>query len=346
MTLDFLIVGQGLAGSLLARELIKLRATVCIFDKPFCRTTSSSIAAGIMHPITGRRIVKSWMADKLIPYAIEEYDKINPLLFHRRPILEIFTSAQQRNEWMNKSAEPSLSNWIGETVSSGENKDGIQLPFGGIYIKNTGWLNVKKLLVHLRRDFILNSQFACDEFIADEIIFESDHVSFRGVKVKKIIFCDGYYGASNKFFNYLPFVPAKGEIVTIKCDGLKKDTIINRGIYVIPTGSGLFRVGATFDWKNLTEEITTAGRESLLSSFEKITSLPYTVVNQVAAIRPANKDRRPFIGLHPHQPQIGVFNGLGTKGVMLAPWFAKHFAEHLVNGNSLMPEVAIERIKQ
>ena len=57
-SVDFMIAGQGLAGSLLAYSLLKYNATVKIVD-PQLLVTSSIVAAGIMHPITGRRLVKS-----------------------------------------------------------------------------------------------------------------------------------------------------------------------------------------------------------------------------------------------------------------------------------------------
>jgi glycine/D-amino acid oxidase-like deaminating enzyme len=47
--------------------------------------------------------------------------------------------------------------------------------------------------------------------------------------------------------------------------------------------------------------------------------------------------------LIPKHPQVGVFNGLGTKGVSLAPYFAHQFAELLVNGSEIEEEVQIGR---
>ena len=55
------------------------------------------------------------------------------------------------------------------------------------------------------------------------------------------------------------------------------------------------------------------------------------------------KDRRPLIGLHPKHPQLAVFNGMGTKAVMLAPYFAIAFSDFLETGKELNSEVDIKR---
>ncbi|HBA65740.1 MAG TPA: FAD-dependent oxidoreductase, partial [Methylococcaceae bacterium] len=57
MDIDFLIVGQGLAGSLLAFELIQRNAQVMVVDDG--RENASEVAAGLINPVTGIRLVKS-----------------------------------------------------------------------------------------------------------------------------------------------------------------------------------------------------------------------------------------------------------------------------------------------
>ena len=86
-------------------------------------------------------------------------------------------------------------------------------------------------------------------------------------------------------------------------------------------------------------------KDELISLLQKIISVPFEVVQHNASIRPTVQGRRPFIGLHPLQNNVGIFNGLGTKGVMLAPFFANQFAEHLVNGEKLNEEVDVLRYK-
>ncbi|MEP7265284.1 MAG: FAD-dependent oxidoreductase [Bacteroidota bacterium] len=342
--IDFIISGQGLAGSMLAKELIREGASIKIID-PLPEVSSSIVAAGILHPITGRRIVKTWMADQLIPFAISEYDKIDTAVFNKTPLLEIFTSTQQRNEWMNRSAESSISSWIGETVKE-VNVNGVHLPYGAIEIKNTGWLDVKLLTELARNSFSEKNIFINDVVSESDISYENGIVKWKNISAGRIIFCNGFRAATESMFSYLPFVPAKGEILEIHCPELTTDFILSKGIYIIPAGNDYFKVGSTFNWEDLKEEPSEEGRLQLVTALEKLISLPFKIINQYAAVRPANKDRRPFIGFHPQNSLAGIFNGLGTKGAMLAPWFARHFTKHLIYNEPLMPEVNIERYKK
>ena len=71
--------------------------------------------------------------------------------------------------------------------------------------------------------------------------------------------------------------------------------------------------------------------------------VPFKVVDHRASLRPANLERRPFVGFHPLYPQIGIFNGMGTKGCSLAPYFAKQLVDHIQKGTTLLPEADVKR---
>ena len=71
--------------------------------------------------------------------------------------------------------------------------------------------------------------------------------------------------------------------------------------------------------------------------------LPFEIIDHQAGIRPTVKDRRPLLGVHPAHHQLAIFNGMGTKGVMLAPYFANHLVNHLENDDKLLPEIDIVR---
>jgi glycine/D-amino acid oxidase-like deaminating enzyme len=69
-------------------------------------------------------------------------------------------------------------------------------------------------------------------------------------------------------------------------------------------------------------------------------------VDHVASVRPATLERRPFVGLHPAYPAVGILNGMGTKGCSLAPWFARQLAELLGNGQAVMGQADVQRFKR
>ena len=113
----------------------------------------------------------------------------------------------------------------------------------------------------------------------------------------------------------------------------------------MPLGNHYYKVGATFNWKDKTLALTKAGKEELIDKLKKVIKVPYTIVKQYAGIRPTVKDRRPMVGVHPKKPELVVLNGLGTRGVMIAPTMAKNLFNHLEKGELLDTEIDIKRFQ-
>ncbi|MCY1381685.1 tRNA 5-methylaminomethyl-2-thiouridine biosynthesis bifunctional protein MnmC [compost metagenome] len=118
---------------------------------------------------------------------------------------------------------------------------------------------------------------------------------------------------------------------------------MNQGKWIIPLGNQRVRLGATYSWHELDFEPTLKGREELIQAAEMILKKPFTFTGQQAGVRPATKDRRPFLGKHPQHNRLWIFNGLGTKGVSLAPWFAVQLVRNMLHDELIHPEANIER---
>ncbi len=346
MKYDCIIAGQGIAGSLLAWFLIKLGKKVLVVDDGFVHS-SSRVAAGIIHPITGRRLVKTWQADTLIPCAVNCYREIESALqtnfFNEILILEIFTSVQHRNEWMSRSAESDIEKYVDRVLTPDEIPTMVVAPLGGILLKQTGWLNVNAFTSAITQYLKANGSYLADKIHPHEIIFREHEIKWKDYECENLILCGGYSSLTQYYFNYLPFIPAKGEVITIHCKDLQLAYILNQSVFVLPLGENLFKVGSTFNWKDLTLQTTTEAREHLQQSIKKIINADFEIVNQEAAIRPTTKNRRPFLGFHPHHRHLAIFNGLGTKGVMLAPYYASQLAWHITEGKELDDEVNVLR---
>ena len=166
------------------------------------------------------------------------------------------------------------------------------------------------------------------------------------MKYDKIIFAEGYRGTNNPYFGYLPLDPTKGEVLTLAIKGLDQSEIVNRKCFVLPTDDGFFKLGATFTWKTTDFSLTEGAKEELLSQYADLVDKNYELIDHEAGVRPTVSDRRPLIGEHPEHKGIYIFNGMGTKGYMIAPYFSRHFAEHLVDGTELLDEVNITRFKK
>jgi glycine oxidase len=347
MKFDYIIVGRGIAGTMLSYFLLKENKKVLVIDTPGS-STSTYVAPGVLNPITGRRMVKSWMVDTLLPFAVQTYSALEELvdkkIFYPRNLLRFFPTLVEKGDALKKKNDPQTSAYIEKIYDELIIKGITESAEGGCEITASGYVDTVVLLKYFGEYLKKNGALTEENFdYSDLEIIDDKTIRWKDIEAGKIIFCEGYKVISNPFFGHLPLAPTKGELLTIHAPELETDKIINKGIAIIPVGNNIFKVGATNEWAYETEGITEKNREELVSKLNKIITVPYQILQQQAGIRPTVKDRRPLIGLHPEHKNIGLFNGLGTKGMMLAPYLAKHFVDVLEKGEELMKEVDIMR---
>jgi glycine/D-amino acid oxidase-like deaminating enzyme len=343
---DYLIVGQGLAGSLLAYELLEAGAKVMVIDNP-AGPSSSKVAAGIFNPITGKRFVKTWLCDEIYPSLVQFYknleQKLKAKFLNESAIIRPIASIKDQNFLISLADDPQHSTYIEYLNSHPEIDSAVQKKYGLLSTKIGGWLNVPCFLEACKKYFISKQAYFTELFDYQLIEQFEKSIFYKNISAKSIVFCEGYGMVQNPFFNYLPFNAVKGEILDVEMEVKIGNNILMDGIFIVPNGGNKFKIGATYNWQDKTMEITEKGRDELLSKIVKLIKIDYKIINQAAGIRPATIDRRPFLGLHPCSNQMAVFNGLGTKGVSLGPYFAKHFTKFLLNNEQLMPDVNINR---
>ncbi|MDZ4847021.1 MAG: FAD-binding oxidoreductase [Chitinophagales bacterium] len=342
---DYLIIGQGIAGSMLTWFLTKANQKVFLIDE-FHPNSASQVATGVINPITGKRLVKSWRIDELLPFAKNTYTELEhelgiKLLSETR-IHRIFSNPEDFQFFRQK-------NELGELPENIKPLIGIPACFqdahlGGIEIHGVYLLNYQFLLAAMRKKFLENNMLAEEKFEQEQLHFENGKVIYKNMEASKIIFCEGSSAGSNSFFQTLPYNFAKGEALTVEIPGFNQTGIWHKGIFITPLANELYRVGATYDWDFPDALPSEKGKAELEKKLKRAINIPYKVVDHVAAIRPTVKDRRPLIGVHPENNQVGIFNGMGTKGASLAPYFAKQFADFLTTGKCLDEEVDVARI--
>ncbi len=342
---NYIIVGQGIAGSCLAITLIKKGFTVCVIDKPNL-SSSSKVAAGIWNPVVFKRLTKSWLADDVVPHLINFYSdfetETNSKFLYHKKIIKPFFQEQEKKLWLQKSVsenkflDPTIYNNFSITNADVLAENGAVLQAGNIDV--VAFLNESKL--HIKKQ----NYFIEDEFDYNALIINKQTVSYKTVTATRIIFCEGYLIKNNAWFNFVPMKPAKGEVLTIECDQLKLTTdILNKGLFILPIGNNKFKVGATYEWHVLNDEPTILAKMDIEEKLQQLISVPYKVIKHEAGVRPAVIDRRPVIGVSNKNNNCYAFNGFGTKAVMLAPYFANHFCEHLTNELPLNAEVDCNR---
>lgn len=333
------VIGQGIAGSVLAFLLHRKGYTVQIIDDGHL-TSSSKIAAGMWNPVSFKRMSQSWIADDLLPVANDVYREmeaeLNASFYHPIDLVKIFPDNGTANSW----DEHSVSAEIGHYLSSEQDeqvKNQFTQPFGHGVVKNSGWLDMPSLLEAASHYFKKKEMLTVSSFTKSDII----EITKREPEAL-IVFATGTNSIS-LFSDSVDIIPNKGEVLTIESEELQLSRIVNFGKFLIPLGNKQFRLGATYDWKKTEAVPTEHGKLSILSQFSNHYKKEVKLVNHVAGYRPTTKDRRPVLGLHPDNKQLAFFNGFGSKGVMLIPFFAKHFIDYLDGITPLMKEVNVLR---
>lgn len=351
--MDFIIVGQGLAGSVLAFQLLAEGQNVIVIDAdcPFDEAhdnISSRIAAGVINPITGKRYVKSWKIDDLWPVARHTYARMEALLgipiLTGRHFIRTIKSVEDENQWLLKSSYEEYKAYCSDELYPPSVLPQFSSDFRAfIKIKQAGTVNLKAMLQAFNTYLKTKNLFLKDHFEYDKIDIKDGKVHYKHLEADKIIFCEGAKGAQNPYFSHLPFNLDKGELLIVKIPNLDLNDIFKHNISIAPLGNDLYWVGATNAWTFNDDKPTEGNKILITNELRDILKVPFEVVSHKAAIRPTVKDRRPFIGFHHENPFLGIFNGMGTKGASLVPYWAKHFTEVLIHKTPVDKDVDIKR---
>ena len=340
MRVDYLIVGQGLAGSVLARTMLRAGKTVHVVDTH--RVNSASrVAAGMFNPIVFKRLNKSWMADEALPFAADFYREWEQELglhaWHPTPILRIFPSQEAANDFDARSAAEGFAHILHtNTRADGEAQDA---PYGYGAVEGSGYLELGLLLDTQRQVWMDAGLHTEADWCEQDTKVTPEGITWNGITAGHIVLCQGHALLDGTWFGDLPLRRTKGEVVDVCQPGLSLSHIVNNGRWAIPMGEGRFRLGATYEWHTGDPSITPEARALLLDKLAPVVGAHPEVQAQRGGIRPAVKDRRPLLGTHPQMARVHVFNGMGTRGVMIAPTVAEWMRDHLL-GTASIPQVA------
>lgn len=343
---DYLVVGQGIAGTVLAWHLLEAKKKVLIIgDKNL--PCSSKVAAGIFNPLTGKKLVKTWMADNLFPYAASFYtnleEKLGVKFRYPLPLYRPYRSIEEQNNYLAQTEDPAIAKYVSEQPDEQLPLDYIENPYGGLKVIQSGWIDLPVLLEASRIYFEQAGVYMEESFSAEDLTFSEQAVGWKDCTFNKVILCQGAEALNNEFFNWLPFAPVKGQLLEIETEKILKPYIVNQGIFILPVSETKSKVGATYSWDPLDWNVTKEAEKELVDKLSSLIKVPFKIEGQLAGLRPSVKDRRPLIGIHPEHPNLVIFNGLGTKGVTLAPYFANNLMEHLEYEKELNPLVNIKR---
>lgn len=348
MQTDFLIIGQGLAGSLLAWVLKQRGSRVMVVDNG--HENASRVAAGIINPVTGIRLVKTADASILVSAASDCYSRLSAFFgqtfYTGKPMLRIFRDDFELAQGIKRLKDVDYQPYISDLALPGRKLGNLSTAHGYLWQNHCGYLSTAPLLACLKQFFTGQNAYRQAD-VSYQTIECATSVRWRDITAQQVIFCEGYHAWQNPWFSWLPFRPAKGEILTLAQHCELPDAIINYGQWLLPLSSGEMRTGATFDRASIDTESTRAGRTQLLNGLKSLTPdlAQPEVLQQHAGIRPCTADRHPFIGQHPEHKQLAIFNGFGAKGSLQIPWYSLRFADYLLTGKPLPAACDIQRYR-
>jgi glycine/D-amino acid oxidase-like deaminating enzyme len=347
MHVDILVIGQGICGTFLTWELQKAGYSFLVIDENN-PGTASKVAAGIINPVTGRRIVKTWLIDEVMPFAWQQYASLGKQLqitaIEQKDIIDLFPTPQMKLAFEKRYSEDTQYLSIGRDPYAWSNY--FNYDFGYGVITPCYLVNLQGLLSAYRRLLASGNHLLEEKFDHTQLQVQPDKVQYKNITAQRIIFCDGISSFSNPWFGSLPFAPNKGEVLLVEANDMPTSHIFKKGINWVPWRDNIFWAGSSYEWDFTSDAPTALFRERTMATLQQWIKAPIRLLEHTAAVRPATLERRPFIGFHPIQPAIGIFNGMGTKGCSLAPFFAPQLVQHIQHQSPLLPEADVQRFKR
>jgi glycine/D-amino acid oxidase-like deaminating enzyme len=344
MHFNVLIIGQGISGTFLSHYFQKAGISFIIIDesKP---NTASKAASGIINPVTGRRIVKTWMIDELMAFAKNAYHEIGSELnidcIAETKLIDFFPTPQMRNAFLERYEDDKT--FLQLPTDENDQRNYFNYDFGYGEIAPVFLADINRLLTSYRKKLIEENVLLEEKFDIDKLQVSETKIHYKNSTADKIIFCDGIESFSNPYFKNLPFAPNKGEALIIEIEDFPDDLIFKKGISIVPLKNNLFWVGSSYEWEFENDQPNKIFRdrtELILLNWLKV---PFKIVDHISSVRPATLERRPFVGFHPVKKNVGILNGMGTKGCSLAPYFAKQLTENILDNSPIHSEADIKR---
>lgn len=344
--IENIIVGGGLAGTWMAYQFVKSSKSFVLIDSEG-HSKSSFVAAGIFNPLVPGKQKLSYKADEIYPFLGKKYHEIEGFIhekvMNKMTISYIIDTLRELNDWAALSESHIYKDFV--IMRNERIADHIISDFGVLEIQDTGWIDIPLLIQSFRKKLMEINAYINEDFNVDELTYDEQGFNYKDIRATNIIFCQGTAALKNPLTANIKLKPVKGEVLSIKSEEVIEGTIPQNGVFLVPLGNNIYRVGSNFTWENLDYSPTDKARDEILSKLTNWYKAPFDVLDQTAGIRPASVDRRPLLGRLSFHNNAYILNGLGSKGVALAPFYSQMLYKYIYDEAPIDSEVDVQRFK-
>lgn len=345
--LDYIIVGLGVAGSCLSLKLLQEKKSFILFDENL--NNASSVAVGVYNPVVLKRFALIWQAQKQLDLLETYFQCFESLLggkyLHKIPTYRILSDDNEIHAWKKKAQTPELSDFIEEEIRMDIPKQ-IWAPKGYAEVKQTGRVDLGKCLEDFRYYLQENHYLRAEKFDYSQLEIKEDGIRYGNLEASKIVFAEGFGIQENPYFNYLPIVGVKGEVLKIRLKESIPFGIWKAHNFLLETEPMIALTASTYDREDLTPAPTEKGKHEVLAHLKDFYDGEVEILEHLAGIRPTVIDRRPVIGAHPEIPNLYLLNGMGTRGTLLGPAMTEELFDFMEKDIPVQREADLNRFNK
>lgn len=320
---QYLIIGQGIAGTLLSYILWKHNKSFLVIDDPHKFPKASLVAGAVINPVNVNQWTVRGDDQQYIRTALETYQSMEETLgvsLVRKTAMLVFHENEYKCRLYDKAQslhpdyvqEPDKAEiLLSHRLFRHEYDIGKVAPV---------WKVNAAELLSAWSGFLKSRGLIIQEYCKpEECRPTSKGMRYKDIIAEKIIFCEGAVAAHNPFFSKLPFNRNRGEALLLSVPELPAAYAYHHHIRLVPAKENLFWCGSNYRWQfdNLLPD--QAWRLETETTLRQWLSIPFKVVDHVVAERPTTAGQHFFAAMHPTLPSVAILNGLGTKGFSYGP---------------------------
>ncbi len=357
------IIGAGLAGCWMARTLAEAGIRVTMLDKaPYAAGGASSNPAGIVKPFVTRApcLAMSFYvaAHRYLREQLLAWDLVDVCGFTDCGVAQLVDKPY-----------PTSAHYTNLAPSEMQDALGVQSNGHAIHFEGAGWLNPAALCSALLEHELISLQCECVMTTMSctqttPVRWQIDLEHKPAITASHVVICTGTSLPDIPISCSLPVTPARGQISRFKLESESPllRTVISGKHYVIPDGRTVL-VGATFSRGNSFAGVVTkdniANASGLGETLPALNIQP-TAVEAYAGVRATTPDRLPLVGPLPDAKRCAaayadlkhgrnyhayptlpvhasayVLGGLGSRGIVTAPFAARLLVDFMLGGYSI-----------